>query len=143
MPTYEHLIGHRFPSGEFDVAAHRAWLWSHCIEAEPSFAHSHPSLGWYAAMRGCGASITEMLALFEPSPAADVVLGECDLELVEPLRVGTVYRVEATVEKVARKRGGSGVFDLIGVRIEVLDPAGTLAFSMLNSMVVPRPEEAA
>jgi hypothetical protein len=140
VPTYEHLIGHRFPSGEFDVAAHRAWLWSHCIEAEPSFDHPHPSLGWYAAMRGCGVSIVEMLALFEPSPEADVVLGECALEMVEPLRVGTAYRVEAMVEKVVRKQGGSGVFDVIGVRIEVLDPAGALAFSMLNSMVVPRPE---
>jgi hypothetical protein len=137
---YEHLVGHRFPSGEFEVAPHRAWLWSRCVEAEPSFGRPHPSLGWYAAMRGCGVSITEMLALFEPSPGADVVLGECDLELIEPLRVGTLYRVEAEVEKVVRKSGGSGVFDLVAVRLQVLDPAGEVAFSMLNSMIVPRPQ---
>lgn len=141
MPTFDHLVGHRFPSGTFEVAPHRAWLWSHCVEAEPSFEHPHPSLAWFAAMRGCGASITEMLALFEPSPGADVVLGECDLELAGPLRVGTTYRIEAAVEKVVRKRGGSGVFDVIGVRIEVRDPAGAVPFSMLNSMIVPRPEE--
>ncbi|HVV90950.1 MAG TPA: hypothetical protein VHB53_10690 [Solirubrobacterales bacterium] len=141
MPTFDHLVGHRFPSGTFEVSPHRAWLWSHCVEAEPSFEHSHPSLAWFAAMRGCGVSIAEMLALFEPSPGADVVLGECDLELTEPLRVGTTYRIEAAVEKVVRKSGGSGVFDVIGVRIEVRDPTGALPFSMLNSMIVPRPEE--
>lgn len=142
MSDYSHLVGHRFPGGTYTLADYVGWLWEDCILAEHDGALAHPSLGYFIAMAGLGASIGEVMALLDGSPDSGVMFGESELEFHGGLRVGATYACEGEIVSVERKSGKrAGVFDKLTFRIHVGE-AGASAPSVVctNTWIFPRKE---
>lgn len=137
---YSHLVGHRFPGGTATLAKHLNWLWEDAILAEHDGALAHPSLGYYLAMAGLGASIGEVMALLDGSADSGVVFGETELEFKGSLRPGASYECQGEITSVERKSGKrAGVFDKLTFRIRVCEE-GSPAPSVVctNTWIFPR-----
>jgi len=145
MSDYSHLAGHRFPGGRFVLSPHLAWLWADCAMAEPDLAVAHPTLSYYAAMRGCGISIQELFDLLDADADSGAMFGECVLELNGALTPGSVYEIEGRIVDIERKHGRrAGTFDRMTFEISGR-PDGERGplFRVTNTFIFPRRGEAA
>ena len=140
LSDYSHLAGHRFPGGTYTLPDYVNWLWEDVIGVEHSPAPAHPSLGYYVAMAGLGASIGEVMALLEGSPDSGVMFGENELEFHGTLRAGATYRCEGEITAVERKEGRrAGVFDKLTFRILVSeDGSSSPSVVATNTWIFPR-----
>ena len=137
---YGHLAGHRFPGGAYTLPAYLSWLWEDCVLAEHGEDAAHPSLAYFVAMAGLGASITEVMELLDGSPDSGVMFGENELELRAALRPGSTYDCEGQILAVERKSGRrAGVFDKLTFRVTVRErgDGGTVALCT-SSWIFPR-----
>lgn len=141
---YPHLAGRRFPPGEITLGPHVAWLWADCVTATPDRASAEPSTAWMLAMRGHGVELPDLFALVDATADDGVVLGEVELELHRPLEVGARYAASAEIVDVVRKRRrGSGVLDVLRLRIDLREVGADVPTStVVNSIVFPREEPA-
>jgi hypothetical protein len=131
--------GQHLPSGRIRLKRHCAWLWDYCVGGKPDAAAPNPSVGWFLAVRGCGIPLDELLGLFEIETGTSPVLGEAELEFHSPIRIEADYRTESTIAEVDRKVGGSGPFDRIVLRVDVIDAENDRRVCTLrNTMIVPR-----
>jgi N-terminal half of MaoC dehydratase len=139
---YSHLVGHRFRGGIYELAEYVSWLWEDAIGAEHEGGLAHPSLGYYVAMSGLGASIGEVMALLEATPDSGVMFGESELEFQDGLRAGATYECEAEITGVERKEGRrAGVFDRLTFRVLVRERGGSaIAVVCTNTWIFPRRE---
>jgi hypothetical protein len=137
---YAHLTGHRFPGGSYTLPEHVSWLWEDCILAEHDRTVAHPSLGYFIAMAGLGATIGEVMALLGASPDSGVMFGENELLLNGALRPGASYACEGEIVSVERKSGRrAGVFDKLTFRIDVRErEGGTCVVVCTSSWIFPR-----
>jgi hypothetical protein len=100
---------------------------------------THPTYAWHAAMAGLSVSVDELFALVHATAADGPMLGEADIEVREPLRLGATYAVHARLADAQRKSGErTGTFDVVAVRIELRDDAGGTAAVVTNRFVFPR-----
>jgi hypothetical protein len=141
---YSHLVGHRFPGGAATLAEHINWLWEDAILTDHDSALAHPSLGYFLAMAGLGATIGEVMALLDGSPDSGVMFGESELEFNGSLRAGARYECQGEITAVERKSGKrAGVFDKLTFQIRVCE-AGSASPSVVatNTWIFPRKESA-
>jgi len=137
---YSHLAGHRFPGGTYTLDGYVNWLWEDCILADHDGACAHPSLAYFVAMAGLGASIGEVMSLLNGSPDSGVVFGENELELHGVLRADATYECAGEIIAVERKSGRrAGVFDKLTFRIEVRECGASATTAICtSSWIFPR-----
>ncbi|WP_420748989.1 hypothetical protein [Rhodococcus sp. O3] len=133
------LIGTSFPGGE---ATLEPW-WVHLVLdsmlADPADGGAHPVLVFLVATGSMGWSWDELFALFGASDADGPMAGETDTVVYSPLRVGGTYRVSGQIVSAVRKVGRrTGVFDIVGYRLDLHDSDGAHCASTTNSIVFPR-----
>ena len=134
------LVGRKLPGGSFDLEHYRNWLTNDVIGSpQRSDDLAHPMFCYYAAMGGMGLSIAELFALAHSSGDEGPMFGECDMEVLQPLRTGVTYAVRGEITDVKRKQGGAiGTFDLVTFRLEVVSPGGAIVGVCTNSFIFPR-----
>lgn len=142
-------VGRPFPGGTYTVHPWRAWLLADCALAAPPVIHepparqvAHPLFAWMAAVGAMGITWDEFFTWFDASAADGPMFGEHETEWHRPLLVGATYRISGGVVSAERKTGRrSGVFDLIGYELHLVDDAapgdGAVA-RCWNSLVIPR-----
>ncbi len=137
---YGHLVGHRFPGGSYTLPEYVSWLWADCALAKPDPAAAHPSIGYFVAMQGLGASIQDIFDLLGASADSGVMFGETDLEFNGALVPGTTYDCSGEIVEVERKSGKrAGVFDKMTFRIDVRERgAQEPVVSCRNTWIFPR-----
>ena len=140
LERMEELVGRELPGGTFDVEHYRNWLTNDVIgSAQRDDDLAHPMFCYYAAMGGMGLSIAELFALAHSSADEGPMFGECDMEVLVPLRTGVSYDVRGEITGVKRKQGEAiGTFDLLTFRLEVVAPDGAVAGVCTNSFIFPR-----
>ena len=134
------LVGRKLPGGTFDLEHFRNWLTNDVIGSpQRDDDLAHPMFCYYAAMGGMGLSIAELFEMAHSSGDEGPMFGECDMEVLVPLRTGVTYDVRGEITDVKRKQGGAiGTFDLLTFRLEVIAPGGELAGVCTNSFIFPR-----
>lgn len=143
MISLEHLqelVGRELPGGSFDLEHYRNWLTNDVIGSpQRSDDLAHPMFCYYVAMGGMGLSIAELFALAHSSADEGPMFGECDMEVLVPLRTAMSYEVRGEITGVTRKQGAAiGTFDLLTFRLEVVTPGGEVAGVCTNSFIFPR-----
>ena len=147
LERMQELVGRELPGGTFDVEHYRNWLTNDVIGSpQRGDDLAHPMFCYYAAMGGMGLSIAELFALAHSSADEGPMFGECDMEVLVPLRTGVSYEVRGEITGViprwrwsASKQGGAiGTFDLLTFRLEVVAPGGEVAGVCTNSFIFPR-----
>ena len=136
----QELVGRRLPGGSFELEHYRNWLTNDVIGSPQRHDDlAHPMFCYYAAMGGMGLTVAELFDLAHTSASDGPMFGECDMEVLVPLRTGATYAVRGEITDVKRKQGGSiGTFDLLTFRLEVVAPGGEIAGVCTNSFICPR-----
>lgn len=133
------LVGRRFPGGTYTVEPWRAWLAADAVLAEPGGPYAHPLLAWMASIGGWGMTWDDLFTWCHTSAEAGPLFGEHETVVHRPLRVGDRYRVSGGITSVDRKRGRSGVFDVVGYELTLHHAdTGELVATCWNSLIVPR-----
>jgi acyl dehydratase len=142
LSDYSHLVGHRFPGGTYTLPEYVSWLWADAAMATPDPEVAHPSLGYFVAMQGMGASIQDVFDLVDASADSGVVFGEAELEFAQTIVPGATYSVESEVTAVERKSGRrAGTFDRFTFRTRVSDAgSGDPVVTSTNTWIIPRKE---
>jgi hypothetical protein len=142
MSDYSHVVGHRFPGGTFRLDAYLAWLWADAVGADPREPAAHPSLAYFVALQGLGASVQDIFDLMGATAESGPMFGEASFEFSRPLRPDTVYDVAGEVTDVVRKEGRrAGVFDRLTFAVEVREhDGGAPVVVNRNTWIFPRKE---
>jgi hypothetical protein len=142
VSDYQHLVGHRFPGGTYTLQPFVSWLWADCAMTEQDAEAAHPSLGYFVAMQGLGASIQDVFDLMEATVDSGVMFGETELEFSQIVRAGVPYDVTAEIVGVERKAGKrAGIFDKLTFEIRVADQrSGEHVVTNTNTWIFPRKE---
>ena len=77
-----HLVGILLRGGSYTLPEHVGWLWADAIGADPGEGVAHPSLAYFVAMQGLGASILEVFEMLDAGADSGVLMGEVELELM-------------------------------------------------------------
>ncbi len=143
MPSsgFEHLVGHRFAGGTYDLPEYECWLWADAIGAMPDPLLAHPGIAYMVGLHGGGASIQDVFDLLEADQDSGVLFGEIDLRFHRPLLPGASYAVTGQIDAVERKRGRkAGVFDRVSFTHEIREQAGQPAVDVHHVWIFPRRE---
>ena len=140
VPTEEELaalVGTAFPGGAFTFEPWWVHLVNDCALAPPSDGAASPVFAFLAGTAAMGMSWEEMWAIFGATEADGPMAGETATEIFEPLRTGATYAVSGEIVSAVRKRGArTGVFDLVGYRLELRDTR--VAARCTSSIIFPR-----
>ena len=136
----EALVGRQLPGGTYTVEPWRVWLANDVVGApQRTDGIAHPMFCYYAAMAGMGLTIDEMFALCSASADDGPMFGECELQQLCPLEIGTTYTVRGEITSAVRKQGArTGTFDIVAFQLEVVAPDGEVAGMVSNSFIYPR-----
>lgn len=137
------LVGRELATGTYEVTTHQAWLTADCFAttARPD-GLLHPMHVFLASLTGPGYAIDELWSLADVCAEDGPMIGEMDLEQRRAIRVGERFEVRSTITDLVRKRGGSGVFDLLTVEVRLVDEGGEVAGIVRNTHVYPRAGDA-
>jgi hypothetical protein len=136
---YSHLVGHRFPGGTVTVPGWLDLLWRDAVLADPPGDVVHPGLAYLAAVQGAGVTFQDIFDLAGATAESGPMFGEQTLMFEAPLRVDTEYAVEGEITDVIRKRGRrAGAFDLLTFELRLLNAAGDVVATNVNTFVFPR-----
>lgn len=140
----EGLVGTRFPGGHTTLEPWWVHLVLDSMLADPADGGAHPVLVFLVATGAMGWSWDEVFALFGASDADGPMAGETETVVHHPLQVGGTYRVSGEIVSAVRKVGRrTGVFDIVGYRLDLHDSDGLHCASTTNSIVFPRRGESA
>ena len=132
------LVGTPLPGGEFTFEPWWVHLVNDCALAPVDGGADSPVFAFLAATAAMGLSWEEMWAMFGATKADGPMAGESVTEVHRPLRVGATYAVRGEIVSAVRKRGArTGVFDLVGYRLDLHDADGCAA-TCVSSIVFPR-----
>jgi hypothetical protein len=135
----DRLVGRELETGSYTVAPHEAWLTADCIHAPPVADRAlHPVHVFLSSLVGVGYAIGDLLDLAEVRPEDGPMLGETEVTQRRALRVGEPLTVTSTIAEVVRKRGRSGVFDLVTVEVALHDATSAPVGTVRNTYVYPR-----
>lgn len=133
------VVGYRFPEGSFTIPAHEAWLSADALHAPPlPDGVAHPMYFFYVGIVGMGLSLDELFELMGSSAAEGPMFGELEIQQDEVLKVGGTYRVDGEILAVVRKSGGSGTFDIMTFRLDLVSEDDRAVGHTLNSFIFPR-----
>ncbi|MCZ4078063.1 hypothetical protein O1W68_08945 [Rhodococcus sp. H36-A4] len=138
------LVGTRMPGGIRTLEKWWVSLVLDAMECSPQDGASHPTFVFLVATGSMGWTWDELFAVFAATDADGPMFGETDTVVRVPLQTGTTYAVTGEIVSAARKTGKkTGVFDIVGYRLDIHDSAEKLVASTTNSIVFPRREQAA
>ncbi|NIL76049.1 hypothetical protein [Rhodococcus sp. B10] len=133
------LVGTRMPGGVRTLEKWWVALVLDAMECSPSDGAAHPTFVFLVATGSMGWTWNELFAVFDATEEDGPMFGETDTEVHRPLQVGATYTVRGEIVSAARKVGKkTGVFDIVGYRLDVVEESGTVAASTTNSIVFPR-----
>ncbi|GAB2670632.1 hypothetical protein GCM10027271_33660 [Saccharopolyspora gloriosae] len=135
----DELVGTEFPGGEFTFERWWVRLVNECALADPADEAGSPVFVFLAATSAMGVSWERLWSWFGARESDGPMAGEIHTVLHRPLRVGGTYAVRGRIESARRKRGArTGVFDLVGYRLDLHETSGELAASCTSSILFPR-----
>lgn len=138
------LVGTELPSGRYLIDPVVSRMLDAAVLAPTPPGQSpapHPIWCFVAAQTGIGLDVEGLLRLFGSSGTDGPMLGECDLEMLEPFEAGVEYAVTGRVTRAARKKGRAlGVFDLVTVEYQVRGPDTERVARCRETFVLPRRE---
>jgi hypothetical protein len=137
-PGLEHLPGTALPEGTFTISETEN---QHVLDVVGGVAaadgSAHPLWAYIAPQRGIGIGIKDLCALADFDVDDGPMLGSSELELHAPIKIGAEYRVTGEVLSIERKQGGSGTFDVMAFREDLLDGEQLVAVST-STYILPR-----
>lgn len=109
------------------------------VGATPSADGSaHPIYFYVATQVGMGQTVAGLCAICRFDVQDGPLLGGCQVEFAEPLKVGAEYAVTGEIVSLTRKSSKKlGVIDLLEYRL-VLGRDGRSILRVLNSWILPR-----
>jgi hypothetical protein len=138
-PGLEHLPGTELPGGTFTITAQEDGNVLEVVGGEPAAdGVAHPLWAYIATQRGIGISVADLCALADFDVNDGPMLGSSALEFHAPIRVGVEYHVTGRVLAIDRKQGGSGTFDVMAFREDLLDADGAPVASSTSTYILPR-----
>ena len=138
------LVGTRMPGGTRTLEKWWVTLVLDAMECSPEDGASHPTFVFLIATGSMGWTWNELFEVFHATEADGPMFGETNTTVQAPLQIGETYRVQGEIVSAARKTGKkTGVFDIVGYRLDVLDAGDRLVASTTNSIVFPRRGESA
>jgi hypothetical protein len=100
----------------------------------------HPVWAMLGALRGMGTDLAEVFALVDATEEG-TLFGEAALEQLRPLSADVEYEVRGEVADVVRRQGRrAGPFDVLTLRLEIVEPGGEPAAVVTQAFVIPRTE---
>lgn len=135
----EQLVGTKFPGGEFTFAPWWVRLVNDCGLAPPTDEVGSPVFVFLAGTAAMGISWEQFWTAFGARESDGPLAGETDTEVHVALRLGATYRVSGRIVSAERKRGArTGVFDIVGYRLDLRETGGRVAASCTSSILFPR-----
>jgi hypothetical protein len=139
VPGLEHLPGTELPAGSFTITEEEDARVLEVVGGERAAdGTAHPLWAYVATQRGIGISVADLCALADFDVNDGPMLGSSALEFHGDLRIGEPYRVTGRVLSIDRKQGGSGTFDLMTFREDLLAADGTLVAVSTSTYILPR-----
>lgn len=133
------LVGTQFPGGEFRFEAWWVRLVNDCALAPVGDGVSSPVFVFLAGTAAMGLSWEQFWAMFGAQESDGPMAGETETEVHVPLQLSETYTVSGRIAWAQRKRGArTGVFDIVGYRLELHEACGRLAASCTSSIIFPR-----
>ncbi|OZF06178.1 hypothetical protein CH293_14695 [Rhodococcus sp. 14-2470-1b] len=133
------LVGTRMPGGTRTLEKWWVTLVLDAMECSADDGASHPTFVFLVATGSMGWTWNELFDIFAATEADGPMFGETNTSVHTPLQTGETYTVRGEIVSAARKTGKkTGVFDIVGYRLDVLDAQAELVASTTNSIVFPR-----
>lgn len=102
---------------------------------------AHPAYAYIASQVGMGASVAELCTRCGFDVADGPMITGSQFRYAAPLRVDAPYRVDGEILSLTRKPSRAfGVMDLLTFELRLVDQAGAVAASALNTWALPRRE---
>jgi hypothetical protein len=136
----ERFRGYPLPGGTFTVEPDKHALFLKAVDAVPSPAgNAHPMFAFFAAHNGMGLTFPQFMELIEAPLDAGALFGQEDLQIRRPLRLGETVTVRGHISEAESKRGSkAGRFDRITCSLELIDAAGDVICTSLETYIIPR-----
>ena len=136
----ERFRGYPLPGGAFTVEPDKHALFLKAVDAVASpSGNAHPMFAFFAAHNGMGLTFPQFMELIEAPLDAGALFGQEDLQIRRPLRIGETVTVRGTISEAESKRGSkAGSFDRITCSLELIDAAGTVICTSLETYIIPR-----
>lgn len=134
------LIGRDLPHGRYTIEPYVAWLIADSVES-PTLPDglAHPMFTYFAAQGGIAITLVELFAMAHATADDGIMLGTAELDIRRPLEIGQRFSVTGQIERVDRKNGSSGMFDVVGYRLDLLDEDdGSACASLSLGFIYPR-----
>jgi hypothetical protein len=136
------LIGTKMPGGSRTLERWWVTLVLDAMECSPSDGASHPTFVFLVATGSMGWTWNELFDVFHATEADGPMFGETNTIVHTPLRAGETYTVRGEIVSAARKTGKkTGVFDIVGYRLDLFDRLNAITATTTNSIVFPRRNE--
>jgi hypothetical protein len=141
----EALVGTELPDGSYLIEPEAHAKAVGAVHAEDyAFGVAHPVYAHVAPHCGMGWNLPEFFDMVGADMDSGVLFGEGDLTYHQPMLIGVDYLVRGHIASVERKRGSrAGVFDLVTLHLELVDPDNILIVVSDETYVFPRTAEAA
>jgi hypothetical protein len=140
LAALEALVGLPIPIGAYriDPGDHaRAMAAFH--NADYGYDSAHPVYAHLAPHCGMGWKLEELFEVVDADLDSGVLFGQADLTYFRPIEIDVEYEVRGHVAAVERKEGRrAGIFDLITLHLELVDPDGEPTVLSLETYVFPR-----
>ncbi len=133
------VVGRPFPGGTYTAEPWRSWLTNDTVLGPQSDPALHPVFAFLATTGAMGLTWGELFAWFGASAADGPMIGDCEIELLQPMVAGSTYRIGGEICSAERKVGRrAGTFDLVNYRLDMRDDMDRLVATCRNSLVLPR-----
>jgi hypothetical protein len=139
IARFSALPGTVLPEGTFVISLEEDHRVSEILGEEPgSTGRAHPLWAFIATQRGIGTSVAELCALADFDVADGPMLAGWNAKFTGELLTGYAYRVTGEVTDIVRKRGKSGLFDLMTFVERLVDEHGHAVVTTTTTFVLPR-----
>jgi hypothetical protein len=133
------LPGTVLPEGAFVISPEEDRLVREIVgEASSSTGRAHPLWAFIATQRGIGTSVAELCALADFDVADGPKMAGWNATFTGELLTGYSYRVTGEVTDIVRKRGKSGLFDLMTFVERLVDEDARAVVTTTTTFVLPR-----
>jgi hypothetical protein len=133
------VAGTPVSGGTFVVAEYERVISHGALDAPPIVAPLlHPVWTILGALRGMGTDLSEVFALADATEDG-TLFGEVEFEQRAALRAGVEYAVRGAITDLVRREGRrAGPFDILSLKLEIVDPTGEVAAAVTQFFVIPR-----
>ena len=138
----EKLEGQRLPPGTYRIEPDAHTQMTEAIHAgNYNFDSAHPVYAHLAPHCGMGWRIDEFFDFVQFPMDGGALYGEGNLTYHKPIQVGVDYTVNGHINSAVRKQGKkTGTFDLVTLHLDLIDAAGDLVVTSIETYVLPRVE---